>query len=597
MPAPVPATTDPISGTETGYNGQPVFTTRLIHLYYQPNVHVIPADCIIPANVSAVPQQRIIWLCSARTAVSETIKHLDIPILSIGEISATEAILSSRIVAFRASEEQAPAWLSLCLRTGRIPVLTGNAITLPFADRIDYRNTVFILGEEPVELKILKQLASIKEHELEIISRRCMEIWNNHYTQPEIEKQIGEIRAAYKPIGKDLEIPSEPPNQFPAFTPDGQLIRENDLMRAMWLELGRQFPPGKSKPIICLGAGRFLKRLLDCVDSMPYGPRILGIADDNATEGQTLNGIPVRKPSDFLNTDFSAVLLATDSIEDRLAERCRKEYGKKVEIIRPSQRMTTTPSLQISGTTTSVPSESAAHQPKYISPPGKMEAVIVCVNYGDILSWTLPWNREQFDNIAIVTSSTDTHTQEIARQYDAKLIISDRYRDNRVGFNKGKMLNDGIAALDMDDWILITDADILFLPNMRKRVMQRMLHTDCLYYATRMDAPEKDAEKWLASFMKHPQLINTLPFTQPGRNRMPWGYFQLINAKAANLAGMKRRIYSEEFGTACDVDYAFQDQWHPTMKILLPELTIHIPHGSEGTNWSEIGRASCRERV
>ncbi|MCP4644253.1 MAG: hypothetical protein GY851_27670, partial [bacterium] len=49
-------------------------------------------------------------------------------------------------------------------------------------------------------------------------------------------------------------------------------------------------------------------------------------------------------------------------------------------------------------------------------------------------------------------------------------------------------------------------------------------------------------------------------------------------------------LYDEHFETACDVDYAFQDRWPRTAKILLPELTVHIPHGTEGTNWS--GRVS-----
>ena len=325
MSAPV-STTNANSGTKTGHNSQLVFTTRLIQLYYQPNIHVIPVEFPLPANAAAVPESFITWLCSDLASVPEIINQLAIPVLSVSNESVTAAILNSRIVAFRGSEKDAPSWLSLCLRTGRIPVLTGNAITLPFADKIDYRNTVFLLGEEPVELAMLKQFDSIPENELQAIAQRCIEIGNNYFTRAQIEKQILLIKAndqVDEQNKRNQVIPSEPPNQFPAFTPDGQLIRENDLMRSMWMELSRQFPPQSSKPIICFGAGRFLQRFLNCIDGMSYGPSILGVADDNATEEQTLNGIPVRKPSDFSNTDFSAVLLATDSIEDILAERCK----------------------------------------------------------------------------------------------------------------------------------------------------------------------------------------------------------------------------------------------------------------------------------
>jgi hypothetical protein len=63
-----------------------------------------------------------------------------------------------------------------------------------------------------------------------------------------------------------------------------------------------------------------------------------------------------------------------------------------------------------------------------------------------------------------------------------------------------------------------------------------------------------------------------------------------VNSDGVLLRDLGHKLYDEHFTTACDVDYAFQDRWPSEMKILLPELTVHIPHGTEGTNWA--GRQS-----
>ena len=63
----------------------------------------------------------------------------------------------------------------------------------------------------------------------------------------------------------------------------------------------------------------------------------------------------------------------------------------------------------------------------------KLEAVTVCVDYGDFLAQTLPGNMEHFDRYVIVTSSDDKETQDVARKYGAVLVI---YED----FQKGKFL-------------------------------------------------------------------------------------------------------------------------------------------------------------
>ena len=46
----------------------------------------------------------------------------------------------------------------------------------------------------------------------------------------------------------------------------------------------------------------------------------------------------------------------------------------------------------------------------------KIEAVTVCVNYGDFLAVTAEWNRHLFDQWVVVTTPDDELTREVCRK-------------------------------------------------------------------------------------------------------------------------------------------------------------------------------------
>jgi hypothetical protein len=81
------------------------------------------------------------------------------------------------------------------------------------------------------------------------------------------------------------------------------------------------------------------------------------------------------------------------------------------------------------------------------SKPKKLSGVLVCVGYSSYLEQTLPKNVKLFDELIVVTSADDVKTQELAKQHGAKVVISNRCFDDEHSFNKGRMLNDGLAAL------------------------------------------------------------------------------------------------------------------------------------------------------
>ena len=311
------------------------------------------------------------------------------------------------------------------------------------------------------------------------------------------------------------------------------------------------------------------------------------------TGDRQIAGHTIRHPTAFSPVDFGAIFLATDAVEEPLARRCQALYGRHVTLLKPSELI----SLDNLGRSlSSEPSAQEKGPPSWPTAvggyPRKIEGVLVCVRYSDFLAWTLPSNIRHFDRFFVVTSRDDLETQALASRCGARVVISDSYRENGVVFNKGRMLNAAFAEMDFDDWVVVTDADVVFPEGWRRRLEQRFLNRDCLYFATRVDAPEEDTEAWLTAYAKAPDLILQRPFTQPGSNRMPWGYFQLFHSNSRPLRENIAHIYPEDFPTAGEVDYHFQSSWPEFHKILLPETLVHIPHGQTGTNWR--GRSSVQ---
>ncbi len=116
-----------------------------------------------------------------------------------------------------------------------------------------------------------------------------------------------------------------------------QSCPEHTLLRLVWEELGRRYPPDTGLSLLVYGAGKFTKRLLRQTVSLPNGPAIAAVIDDQAAPNQILAGHRVQRPRDVARHRFSAVFLGTDYFEDRFAEQCRAAYGADCPIVRYSE--------------------------------------------------------------------------------------------------------------------------------------------------------------------------------------------------------------------------------------------------------------------
>lgn len=445
------------------------------------------------------------------------------------------------------------------LEADKVPVVISDTFSLPLSNEIDLGTILFRIGTCPSELSLLQSIERISSDKYEAMREAG-------------KKAVDMLKDS--PVWR--AAPVHPDFCFPAITTDGRLLREQERFRFSWRKLkGR---------VLFFGGGKFLQRLLDATNGGRGGPEIIGIADDATKEPSTKYGYPLKHGSCFRPDEFDAVYLATDSMEDRFAERAREFYGADVELLYPSVLMIAEHLIH---------EDEEPEIPRLIPPPvaehpQKLEGITVCSGYADFLSWTLPENAKHFDRFVVVTSPEDSETQKIAEQCGAEVVISKRFRENGASFNKGKMLNDGLKQLDMKSWIVITDADILFRPDFRQRIFSRFLNRENLYYATRFNTPPINRETWLTEWFSKPEMFRNLEFSDPGSNQMPWGYFQLFYRKT-------QPNYSEDFDTAGDVDYEFQSRWPKDNQVLLPEAVIHISHGNLGSNWQ--GRSSIPMRM
>ena len=110
----------------------------------------------------------------------------------------------------------------------------------------------------------------------------------------------------------------------------------------------------------------------------------------------------------------------------------------------------------------------------------KIEAVIVCVGYGDFLAATLPENLQLLDDLVVVTSPDDEETRAVCRKHSVHHVLSEDHRRDGP-FNKARMIQRGFDQIGAQDWILHLDADIV-LPRKFRNISTGHTSTNEMIY-------------------------------------------------------------------------------------------------------------------
>lgn len=194
--------------------------------------------------------------------------------------------------------------------------------------------------------------------------------------------------------------------------------------------------------------------------------------------------------------------------------------------------------------------------------PKKLDVIIVSVNYNDFLVISLMNNIKIFDNITVVTSSSDFLCQKICKKFDVNCIVTDNMYEDGAVFNKGKAVNEGIKSILDPDYILLLDADILVM----EKIDIDFLDKDVLYTSDRYIIPDYTSyKKYLSGIIQKDKFIQEINFG--------FGFFQLFNYS-------KFKRFPETSDDASTSDILFRDMFHDKRSI--DKEVLHI---GEDSNW------------
>lgn len=198
-----------------------------------------------------------------------------------------------------------------------------------------------------------------------------------------------------------------------------------------------------------------------------------------------------------------------------------------------------------------------------------MNAIIVCVDYSDLLGVTLPYNRHHFDRVMIVTTPTDSATIKVASQNQADVCITTCFYDDGAFFNKGKAFEKGFDQLGRYGWLCVMDADILW----PKVIPQQDYQRGFLYTPFR--------NLWPATDVVPVEAVWGSGKTFPGDEYGWVGYTQIFHAEDPHLP--QPPWHSVRWKHAGGVDSEFEAMWPITHKVRPSWKVLHL--GEAGVNW------------
>jgi hypothetical protein len=236
----------------------------------------------------------------------------------------------------------------------------------------------------------------------------------------------------------------------------------------------------------------------------------------------------------------------------------------------------------------------------------QIEAVSVCVGYGDFLAQVAPLNRPLLDRWIVVTSPKDDETREVCRKFTIECVTSDD--GHREGpFSKGRLIERGFAFARGDGWLLHLDSDIVLPADLHQVLGDADIDPSCIHGCDRFNVHGWDAWQRLAArpllvrsnaWAIHLNRADTTIGTRVANQHhgyTPIGFFQLFHGSDATWRGFPSKRYPHLHGTAARTDVQHALQWDRRKRVLIPELVVwHLESEpcKMGANWS--GRKTAR---
>ncbi len=208
-----------------------------------------------------------------------------------------------------------------------------------------------------------------------------------------------------------------------------------------------------------------------------------------------------------------------------------------------------------------------------------MQAILVCVDYADMLEITLPRNRHHFTEVVVVTSKDDDRTKTIARRADCHWIATDAFYRDGAMFNKWLALEEGLGYMRRttlcDDWLAVMDADIVWPKDISStEYIPGKLYTPYRRMMGEVNLELVDEE------------VNWYVYPQHRQEREWAGYSQIFHTSDPVLGPLP--WHQTNWRHAGGADSFFQAKWSVENKVRPDWSCLHL--GPAGVNWG--GRTS-----
>lgn len=208
-----------------------------------------------------------------------------------------------------------------------------------------------------------------------------------------------------------------------------------------------------------------------------------------------------------------------------------------------------------------------------------MKAILVSVDYADLLAITLPYNRHHFSEVMVVTTPEDTGTHKVAQDNHCVVYVTNSFYQGGAVFNKWKALEEGLDRIGRDGWLCIMDADVLWP---KQVALHRYLQPGFLYTPRRRMMV--DPSPILTQGIPREDLWITYPVHPQEREFA--GYSQIFHASDFVLGDPP--WHQVDWKHAGGADSFFQAKWPERCKVRPDFHVLHL--GPAGVNW--CGRAS-----
>lgn len=238
-----------------------------------------------------------------------------------------------------------------------------------------------------------------------------------------------------------------------------------------------------------------------------------------------------------------------------------------------------------------------------------MRAILVCVDFADLLSITLPYNRHHFERVMVVTSHADgPNVLPVALANSAEVLCTDLFYADGATFNKWRALEWALDLYGREGWLCLIDADVLWPKSVKvaeegdrwlavEAPTERGLEMQVVPRGHLCSPLRRMWSEWPrlppgflttnvvgGSLVLEEQHWSKLPIH---RNVAEWaGYTQIFHASDPHLG--QPPWHETDWRHAGGADSFFQAKWPAQNKVRPPFEVLHL--GEAGVNW--MGRVT-----